>query len=670
MIQQILLTGILATTALAAWFGYGQIDQGNGQGAPSAGNIVRDVLPETDSSYDIGTNSRRFQNIYTDNADVSGNIIFDSVTGNQWSDFCVSITGSADLCDGSDDGAGGGSGDISNWEISSGALTPTTTDWGILVNTASSTIPNLVVSDSLSGAGFDSAFNTGVNASSTIAWGLCSDGEVFKASGGAWICGTDNNSGGASGGGAWEKYITLASPSDIITPTTTNASIYVSGNATTTGNFTANDTLYVKDGNVGVGTSTPKADLHVEDASGFGSIKVGSISGINAALEFEEGGARMSRIQWNAADSGLSFHVSDAGAGTNDDLFINTSGQVGIGLNSPSANLHVQNSVAGTIASQVYIENDANTTGTGSGILFLADDSGGTSTFYGGMSYAIADNTDTSEDGTVNIREMVAGSLRNVMSFISGETIITAPNDGTVTFKSFGGGSVEVEGSGFIQFDGVGFNFQEDGTTYGTLNGNNWCLGESCAGTPAYDFTVGADNFGINTNGSIQAQAGIPDSLDLAVKSAERISDGTADPQLDMSSNRGKLLFDASSDETAYWTFIMPDTYSSNMILKADLIYSMASASSGNVVWDVAVMAQTSADAADIDTDSFATTNSHTDAVPAAAGRVLVDTITLTNADSAAAKDIIQIRVNRDADNGSDTATGDAELRSVRIYWD
>ena len=34
-------------------------------------------------------------------------IFFDGVLGTQWSDFCVSITGSADLCDGSDDGAGG-----------------------------------------------------------------------------------------------------------------------------------------------------------------------------------------------------------------------------------------------------------------------------------------------------------------------------------------------------------------------------------------------------------------------------------------------------------------------------------------------------------------------------------------------------------------------------------
>ena len=42
---------------------------------------------------------------------------------------------------------------------------------------------------------------------------------------------------GGAGGAAWEKYTTLTSPANIVTPTTTDASIFVSGNATTTGNF-------------------------------------------------------------------------------------------------------------------------------------------------------------------------------------------------------------------------------------------------------------------------------------------------------------------------------------------------------------------------------------------------------------------------------------------------
>jgi hypothetical protein len=38
----------------------------------------------------------------------NGNLSFGGVTGNSWDDFCEDITGSADLCDGSDGGGGGG----------------------------------------------------------------------------------------------------------------------------------------------------------------------------------------------------------------------------------------------------------------------------------------------------------------------------------------------------------------------------------------------------------------------------------------------------------------------------------------------------------------------------------------------------------------------------------
>jgi len=41
--------------------------------------------------------------------------------------------------------------------------------------------------------------------------------------------------------------------------------------------------------------------------------------------------------------------------------------------------------------------------------------------------------------------------------------------------------------------------------------------------------------------------------------------------------------------------------------------------------------------------------------------------ITLTNADSVAAGDYVRIAINRDADNGSDTATGDAYLLAVEV---
>ena len=47
-------------------------------------------------------------NSTTTNSVILGNITFDSVTGDQWSDFCVSMTGGSGLCDGTDATGGGG----------------------------------------------------------------------------------------------------------------------------------------------------------------------------------------------------------------------------------------------------------------------------------------------------------------------------------------------------------------------------------------------------------------------------------------------------------------------------------------------------------------------------------------------------------------------------------
>jgi hypothetical protein len=112
----------------------------------------------------------------------------------------------------------------------------------------------------------------------------------------------------------------------------------------------------------------------------------------------------------------------------------------------------------------------------------------------------------------------------------------------------------------------------------------------------------------------------------------------------------------------------MPSDYASG--LKAELIYSMASATSNKVDWEVEVMAL-SDDEADPDTASFDSVNevSGGTTVPATAGKVDMLEIPLANADSVSAGDLVIIRVNRDHDDGDDTATGDAELRALALEY-
>jgi hypothetical protein len=137
-------------------------------------------------------------------------------------------------------------------------------------------------------------------------------------------------------------------------------------------------------------------------------------------------------------------------------------------------------------------------------------------------------------------------------------------------------------------------------------------------------------------------------------------------PALTLSNRRPVLAFDASTDETAYWSFVAPQGITGT--ITCVVTYAMASATSGAVYWQAALEAITAGDATDSDaTTSFDTANSGNGTVPATAGYVQQISITMTNADSIAAGDYVRLSVNRDADNASDTATGDAYLLAVEI---
>lgn len=125
------------------------------------------------------------------------------------------------------------------------------------------------------------------------------------------------------------------------------------------------------------------------------------------------------------------------------------------------------------------------------------------------------------------------------------------------------------------------------------------------------------------------------------------------------------LLCDDSTDESVTWSTTL--TPHPGGTLKVDIFYSMLSATSNNVVLTAALMCVTSGDSADIDTESFASAGSATDAVPGTAGYLDKVTITPTD-DSCAAGDLIVLKISRDADNASDTASGDVEIRKVVLY--
>lgn len=117
------------------------------------------------------------------------------------------------------------------------------------------------------------------------------------------------------------------------------------------------------------------------------------------------------------------------------------------------------------------------------------------------------------------------------------------------------------------------------------------------------------------------------------------------------------LDYDATTDETDSWEIHLPAGLS---VVSASLkvTYRMASATSNAVVWAAIHGAIGSGEAWDaaLVTDTFSA-----DTVPDAAGKVKTVSKTLTTSGWAAG-DTIHFKISRDADNGSDNATGDAKL--------
>jgi len=151
----------------------------------------------------------------------------------------------------------------------------------------------------------------------------------------------------------------------------------------------------------------------------------------------------------------------------------------------------------------------------------------------------------------------------------------------------------------------------------------------------------------------------------------QTIGGGDASTQgaaIDAANGAWRLLFDATTDEAAIWHFRMPASYSSGLIAKIQ--YSMTSATSADVEYEVAVYAITPGDSQDSDVWGGTDVNVGTQTVPGTVGHIQEVSITLTNDDGVAAGDWVVIYLSTDANDGTnDDATGDREVRAVQLEW-
>ncbi len=124
-------------------------------------------------------------------------------------------------------------------------------------------------------------------------------------------------------------------------------------------------------------------------------------------------------------------------------------------------------------------------------------------------------------------------------------------------------------------------------------------------------------------------------------------------------------LFDDTTDEHIVTHFTVPADYSSAPVLRVK--YKCTSATSGTVAFEARVCALSPDDAADADADAYAAVNAATETVPGTAGYESIIDITLTNADSMAAGDEVNIALNRDV--SADSVVGDIEVRGAQFLY-
>lgn len=139
-------------------------------------------------------------------------------------------------------------------------------------------------------------------------------------------------------------------------------------------------------------------------------------------------------------------------------------------------------------------------------------------------------------------------------------------------------------------------------------------------------------------------------------------------PAWGVRNGQAHLAFDAAADEAVDFRGVMPAHYVGGGV-NVVLHWRAASATSGDVVWTSAFERQADG-GQDTDSDGFATAESATATTQATAGALEYTSIPHTNGaemDSVVAGDVFRLRITRDADNGSDTMAGDAQLVSVAI---
>jgi len=262
-------------------------------------------------------------------------------------------------------------------------------------------------------------------------------------------------------------------------------------------------------GNVGIGTDSPDAELHVADAGSNVVIRIESSNSHQGNIFFDDqAAANVGKIGYDHSDNSLQFDTSSTEA-----MRIDSSGNVGIGTDSPQSPLHVQGT--GTTAIQV--------TGGSSNVagIYLGD-AGGLAN--GRLSYSNSDNslqlfTDGSEamriDSSGNVLVNKTGSnfsvegieLRGSPSSLQSVATFTRDGQNVAAFNR-------------LTDDGSIVDFSKDGITIGSIGNTSNDLKIESNGNLLFKNSISNDFFA-----SFTANGGSTIYYDNSPRIETRVSD-------------------------------------------------------------------------------------------------------------------------------------------------
>ena len=204
-------------------------------------------------------------------------------------------------------------------------------------------------------------------------------------------------------------------------------------------------------GNVGIGTTSPSTNLHIAAGNSGTDVDILRVSGTNSAFNVTCSDLSINNPVWTLrtfTGEALAF-----GDGTDENMRIDASGNVGIGTDSPATDLHIKN----TSAAQLLIESGE----TATGFLLFGDAS---DLNIGSVSYDHSDNsmrfeTDDTErmridsSGVVNVYNGIDfGGAVNSGGTVSSSNKLDDYEEGTWTPVASGyGGTMTVNSAAYTK---------------------------------------------------------------------------------------------------------------------------------------------------------------------------------------------------------------------------